>query len=139
MIMSALELLLVEDNPEEVLLFREALRALPTVVHVTIAYDGERALELLGGPAFHPDLIVVDLNLPRINGHTVLEFLKSRPGPPVVVFSVSANPRDRKRALDLGARDYVVKPRTRDELFATVRKMVELRFEGRESAANGTA
>jgi len=71
---------------------------------------------------------VVDLNLPRINGHTVLEFLKSRPGPPVVVFSVSANPRDRKRALDLGARDYVVKPRTRDELFATVRKMVELRF-----------
>src|SRR5579863_2726499 len=137
MIMSALELLLVEDNPEEVLLFREALRVLPTVVHVTIAYDGERALELLSDPAFQPDLVVVDLNLPRINGHAVLEFLKSRPAPPVIVFSVSSNPRDRQQALALGARDYVVKPRTRDELFASVRYMVERRFEGRESAANG--
>ena len=123
--MSICQLLLIEDSPAEVLLFREALRRVPQVIHVTIAYNGEQAMELLRDPAFHADLVVLDLNLPTLGGHAILEQANFADGPPVVVFSVSENPLDRERALKLGARDYIVKPRTVDEYSAAVHGIIQ--------------
>ena len=123
--MAISEMLLIEDNPAEVLLFREALRRLPQVIHVTIAYNGEQALEILANPELHADLVVLDLNLPAVGGHAVLERAHLGDFPPVVVFSVSENPLDRERALKSGAREYVVKPRTVDAYGAAVRGIIE--------------
>ena len=105
-----LHLLLIEDNPADVLMVREALRSSPTPADVMIAYDGEQALEMLGNFSFRPDFIILDLNIPKVDGHAILARCQSAAGPPIVVFTHSANEDDRRRALASGARDYVVKP-----------------------------
>jgi DNA-binding response OmpR family regulator len=105
-----LHILLVEDSAADVLLIRESLRTCPIAADVTIAYDGEEAQRLLSEPGFKAALILLDLNIPRFDGFSILERHRTEDGPPVVVFTGSANPADKARALDLGARDYVIKP-----------------------------
>ena len=136
--MPILQIVLVEDNPAEVLLFREALRSLSAVIHVTVAYDGERALELFREPEFQAELIVLDLNLPKINGQAVLEAAAIRELPPVVVFTISENPQEREQALALGASDYVVKPRTLEEYTAAVHAIVGRWLSTGEGASAGS-
>jgi CheY-like chemotaxis protein len=103
-----IHLLLVEDNPGDALLVRGSLRQCPggVVVDVTIAEDGAIALALLNG-GFKPDLTILDLNIPRIDGYTVLERLELKTMP-VVVFTSASTGTD--RALMLGAREVVQKP-----------------------------
>src|SRR5579871_662525 len=96
-----LNVLLVEDQLSDVLLVREAMRRSPIAADVDIAYDGEQALKLLEQPSF--DLVMLDLNIPKCNGHTILEKCMGRSGPPIVVFTGSQNPADMERALALGA------------------------------------
>jgi DNA-binding response OmpR family regulator len=115
--------LLVEDNPSDVFLIREAIRTSSVPADVTIAYDGDTALRMLEDPAPAPDLIILDLNLPRVGG---LELLRRHPpngGPPVVIFTSSRE--ERARAMALGASDYIVKPVTWDEYFDAIRSVVE--------------
>src|SRR5438477_5993116 len=69
---AVLHLLLVEDNPADVLMVREGLRASAIPVDVMIAYDGEQALRLLGEMHFKPDFIILDLAIPKFDGLTVL-------------------------------------------------------------------
>jgi len=135
--MAISELLLIEDNPAEVFLFREALRRLACAIHITIAYDGKRGLELLRDASFRPDLVVLDLNLPVMDGHSVLAAAQLGGSPPTVVFSNSSDPRDRARAISLGAGDYVVKPRTLEEYAAAVRAIVEKWLDREDGAAAG--
>jgi len=104
--METVHLLLVEDNPGDVFLVREALRHCLVPVDVTIAEDGARALGLLSQD-FKPDLIILDLNIPKIDGYTVLERIKHRQAP-VVVFTSGTG--DARRALALGASEVVEKP-----------------------------
>jgi len=120
-----IHVLLVEDNPADVLLMREAIRTSTVASDVTVAYDGQQALRMLeeGNPA--PDLILLDLNLPRCGG---LELLKRYPpnrlSAPVVVFTSSHAPVERARAMALGASDYIVKPVTLDDYFDAIRDAV---------------
>src|ERR1044071_2977994 len=100
-----LHLLLIEDNPANVLLTREGLRQSAVDVDVTIAYDGEQALNILERSGFQPDFIILDLNIPKLNGHAILEHHKFAAGPPVVVFTGSPDEDDRIRALAAGAND----------------------------------
>ena len=120
------QVLIVEDNPSDVLLIREAIRTSNIPVDVTIAYDGNTALRMLADAGPAPDLIILDLNLPRIGG---LELLKRHPPngepAPVVVFTSSDGPEERARAMALGARDYIVKPVTWDEYLDAIRGAVE--------------
>lgn len=118
-----LHLLLIEDNPADVLMVREALRSSPTPADVVIAYDGEQALEMLSDPAFAPDFIILDLNIPKVDGHKILQRFKS--GPPIVVFTHSANEDDRRDALAGGARDYVVKPASFRSFLQAVQDLVD--------------
>lgn len=120
----AIEVLLVEDNPGEAQLFGEILAESPQPVNLRVAENGVEALLMLANGASLPDLIVVDLNLPYLSGHGVIE--KFHPHDiPVVAFTSSLNEADRKRALELGARDYVQKPTNLGDYAAAVHGIVQ--------------
>jgi CheY-like chemotaxis protein len=74
-----------------------------------VAKDGEQALQMLSAPDFQPQLIILDLNMPRVDGHTVLQRYQ-RKNIPVVIFSSAENKVEVQKALALGAREYVQKP-----------------------------
>lgn len=114
----AIDVLLVDDSPADVRLTREGLRDSKLINRFTVAGDGVEALAMLRreGPfaaAPRPDLILLDLNLPRKNGRQVLAEVKADPGLkriPVVVLTSSAAEEDIARSYDLQASCYVVKP-----------------------------
>lgn len=113
-----LEVLLVEDDEDDVLLTREALKDSKVIVSMAVAQDGEEALKRLRRqPPFEtapvPELILLDLNLPRVSGREVLKELKSDPvlkKIPVVVLTTSAADTDVLKCYDLGANCYITKP-----------------------------
>src|SRR4051794_28850061 len=82
-VMRQLKILLVEDCPSDVRLIREALQQTPVSVHITVARDGVEAMEYLQaserGVTSRPDLMLLDLNLPRKSGREVLAEVKSSP------------------------------------------------------------
>src|SRR5262245_25749986 len=125
--------LLVEDNPADVLLIREGMRKSRIPSDVVIAYDGEEALKLLGTTCKF-DLVILDLNVPKVNGHAFLERYRVHDGPPAVVFTGSLKTDDRTRALALGANDYVVKPRVFEEFVRAVGGILE-RWTIRQSSS----
>src|ERR1700680_2140087 len=102
--------LLIEDNPADVLMVREGMRTSAVKADVLIAYDGQQAMKFLTELNFKPDFIILDLNIPKFNGIQILERYRAKEGPPVVVFTSSINPTERKRAMELGAKEYIVKP-----------------------------
>ena len=114
----ALSVLLVEDDPGDVLIAREALRAGHLEPRVAVASDGVEAMAYLRkegdyAQAVRPDLILLDLNLPRKSGHEVLAEVKSDESLrriPVVVLSTSVADADVTRCYDLHANAYVAKP-----------------------------
>lgn len=110
-------LLLVEDSVADAKLVALALEESGSTTQVTRVEDGAAALELLDrvltGAALRPDLVVLDLNLPRVGGLDVLRRIKSDPDlrtVPVVVFSTSRAEVDVAAAYACGASSYVVKP-----------------------------
>jgi CheY-like chemotaxis protein len=107
--MEPAHILLVEDNAGDTLLIQQVLASRPFAFKLHVARDGEQALAMLDDPNLKPDLIILDLNLPRITGLGVLERYHPK-DIPVVVFSVSSMQTDREFALALGASDYVQKP-----------------------------
>lgn len=123
-------MLLVEDNPGDVRLTQEVLReaAVPPRLHV--APDGERALEMMRGVEVEgleprrPDLVLLDLNLPRLGGVEVLRECKADRElrrMPVVVLSSSAADRDIANSYELGANAYITKPVGLEDFLGVVR------------------
>lgn len=118
------ELLLVEDNYGDVLLTREAFRDAKIANHLSVAGDGEEALRRLRreegfGDHPRPDLILLDLNLPRMDGREVLQAIRSDPGLariPVIVLTSSKAEVDILKSYDLKANGYIVKPVDFDRL-----------------------
>ena len=112
------ELLLVEDSPTDALLMQEALRHARIWNNVHVVEDGEEALAFLRreDPHTHaprPDLILLDLNLPRKDGREVLAEIKVEPALksiPVVVLTTSKDEQDVLHAYDLHASCYITKP-----------------------------
>jgi chemotaxis family two-component system response regulator Rcp1 len=125
-------LLLVEDNPGDVRLLREALTERGMVVQVQVVHDGEEALQLLRragsyATAPRPNLILLDLNLPKKSGHEVLAEVKSDPQLqliPVVVLTSSSRPDDITKSYALGANVYLQKPLEVEEFFGAVKDLV---------------
>ena len=129
----SIHLLLVEDNPGDVLLIREALRQCSLSVDVTIAEDGARALQLLRA-GFKADLIILDLNIPRMDGYAVMERL-GQISTPIIAFTSSIEGTE--RAFALGAREIVQKPSDFSAFIETVCRIVDT--WGRPRGANGSA
>ena len=113
-----IEILMVEDNPGDVRLTREALKGGKVWNRLNVVEDGEAAMDYLRRrPPFEsasrPDLVLLDLNLPKKDGREVLAEIKSDPSLkviPVVVLTTSQSEEDVLRAYHLSANCYVTKP-----------------------------
>jgi CheY-like chemotaxis protein len=126
----AIEILIVEDNPGDVLLLRKAFERSKIVNRLTVASDGEQALELLRRWVDEgrrlPELVLLDINLPRVSGLEVLEFIKAHDALkhlPVVMLTSSDNPRDVQGAYARHANAYLTKPPTLEGLMQAVAQL----------------
>ena len=112
--MKSIEILLIEDSPADVRLTLEALSEAKLRNTVHVAEDGETAMEMLRRPgARRPDLILLDLNLPGMDGREVLQEIKTDPELsviPVVVLTTSKSDEDVLRAYRLHTNCYITKP-----------------------------
>ena len=121
--MKPIELLVVEDNAAEAYLILYAVEDSPRPVNLHRAKDAIDGLQMLGETAF--DLVILDLNLPGpLSGFYLLQQCVPT-AVPVVMFSGSSNEEDAKRALELGAREFVRKPVGPEAYRRTVLTMIE--------------
>lgn len=118
-----MKVLVIEDNSRDVFLIREAIRKLEGNTTVAVAGDGEDALQCLTN--FQPDIILLDLSLPRMNGLEFLDEYRTTGTAPIVIFTGSSNPLHNELAFDLGANEYVIKPSNPDAYFDVVRQAIE--------------
>jgi CheY-like chemotaxis protein len=116
--------LLIEDNLGDVVLIHDAVNRLTVPVNIHLALDGHQALLMLSNPHFQPDLIVLDLNIPKISGTALLELWKGY-RTPVVVLSSSTNPAERKHCFAAGASEFVTKPVELEEFQQAVGRIIE--------------
>jgi CheY-like chemotaxis protein len=129
-------LLIVDDNPADVGLAREALIRCAHRGPVDSAGDGVEAMAFLNrrekfASATRPDLVILDLNLPKKDGLAVLVGMKADPELrriPVVIFSTSKLGRDIARSYELGANCYVSKPGNLHEYFSVIKSIEEFWF-----------
>ena len=122
--MQTAEVFLVEDNPADVMLVRVALSQIPCPPALLVASDGEQALAMLNSADFQPQLIILDLNMPRVDGQAVLRQYREK-NIPIVIFSSTQNNAEVQQALALGAREYVQKPMGFEPYADAVRGIVE--------------
>ncbi|MEU1549526.1 response regulator [Nocardia sp. NPDC005745] len=126
-----IDILLVEDDPGDELMTREAFEDNKIGNNLHVARDGEEALEFLYRQgrypdAPRPDLILLDLNLPKYDGRQVLEKIKADPDLahiPVVVLTTSAAEEDILRSYRLHANAYVTKPVDLDQFVAAIKQI----------------
>ena len=116
---------IVEDNDPDVFLVQEALRAEGISAQIQRCHDGEEAIHALSQirEADLPDVVIIDLNLPKITGLEILKHarsLKQLDGVPVLILTSSRSRVDRDQSLKLGADAYIAKPSTLSEFLSTV-------------------
>ena len=135
-----INILLVEDNPADVRLIREAFKDNKTKNDFHVEQDGEAAINYLnnlksngnGNGTTRPDLIILDLNLPKINGFEVLEKIKSNPvlkSIPVVVLSTSDSEEHIYKSYNLNANCYITKPVDFNQFLDVVRVIESFWFQ----------
>ena len=124
-----IEILLIEDDPGDVLLTTEAFQSSKVTNELRVISDGAEAIEHLRAQADAgtvPDLVLLDLNLPKVSGPEILEFIKTDPRlrrVPVVVLTTSAAEEDIVRTYDRHANAYVTKPVDVDRFLDVVRQI----------------
>ena len=127
-----IEILLVDDSPADVRLTIEALKEAKIHNTIHVAYDGESALELLRRPGQRrPDLILLDLNLPGLDGREVLAEIKSDPELaiiPVVVLTTSRAEEDVLRTYRLHANCFITKPVDLEQFIRVVQSIEQFWF-----------
>jgi CheY-like chemotaxis protein len=124
---------LVEDNQGDIKLITTQLKNLIPNCEIVVAHDGERALELLKNEyrTKLPDLIIMDLNLPKVSGHEVLAEIKQDAAlraVPAVIFSSSASPKDVTTVYENHGNCYIVKPFVYHEFNEAIRHAYEFWF-----------
>jgi CheY-like chemotaxis protein len=131
----SIEILLVEDNPGDIELTRLAFEESKLLINLSITKDGVAAMTFLDQRHYaklsQPDLILLDLNLPKKNGHEVLAELKANPNfkrIPVVVLTTSQAEEDIIRAYNSYASGYITKPVSFDQFIRVVQSIEEFWF-----------
>ena len=128
---AAIEVLLVEDSPGDVRLTREAFKDAKVHINMHVSSDGMQAMAFLKREGEHanaprPDMILLDLNLPKKDGREVLEEIKERPvlkSIPVVILTTSASEADILRSYQLHANCYITKPVDLDGFLEVVKSI----------------
>ncbi|MGN6338051.1 response regulator [Mycobacterium sp.] len=141
----AIDILLVEDDPGDELITREAFEHNKLKNRLHVAHDGEEGLNYLYrrgefADAPRPDLILLDLNLPKYDGRQLLEKIKSDPelaGIPVVVLTTSSAEEDIIKSYKLHANAYVTKPVDLDQFMKAVRQIDEFFVQVVRLPSNG--
>jgi len=129
--MRPIEILLVEDNPGDVRLTQEALSESRMQTHMSVVYDGHAAMEFLHqngeyANAPRPDLILLDLNLPKMSGQDVLDSIKGDEGLkyiPVVALTTSGSEKDIRTCYDKHVNCYITKPMSYEPFLDVVRSI----------------
>lgn len=124
-----LYILLVEDDQDDIELFRHALKLNEIAYHLSVLMTGDEVAPYLLTVPTLPDVIVLDLNLPHVNGRDVLRQIKASPGfksIPMVVLTTSSAREDREYCLALGVSQFLVKPVTATAFAATAATIVGL-------------
>jgi len=127
-------LLLVEDDPNDVALIQRAFNKARVLNPIHVVNDGDQAVAYLAGEGQYADrarfplpaLMLLDLKLPRRSGHEVLAWMRQQPGLrrlPVVVLTSSSDAPDVRRAYDLGANSYLIKPVSFEGLMEMVKTL----------------
>lgn len=127
----SIEILLVEDNPGDVRLTREVLATGRVLNNLHVVEDGQQAIAFLRregkfAKAVRPDLILLDLNLPKKNGREVLADLKKDPRLrriPIVILTTSDDEEDVLQSYDRHANSYIIKPVNLDQFIKVVRSI----------------
>ena len=138
-----LEILLVEDDLGDLMLMREVLKRSRFPIHLNVARDGEEAMAFLRhegdyAGALVPDLILLDLNMPRMDGREVLKEVREDPlwgRIPILILTTSQDERDRAASYQYRANFYMVKPSDMDHLMQLVRYLEDVWFQTLRPAA----
>lgn len=130
-------ILLIEDDSDDVELFTDALNRNHQEHSIHLLQDGMSAVSYFAETDQCPDIVVMDMNLPRLHGRDVIRHLRSKPifdNVPVVVLTTSSASDDRNYVLSQGATAFIVKPSTLDGLLEMARQVVTIAKGGREPA-----
>jgi len=133
----ARKIVIVEDNPADAKTMRFALASRDPTIEIVLLEDGARAVYFFSsardnGDFLPCDLVLLDLNLPRVSGFEVLDFLKADPELkklPVVVLSGSSSQQDIERCYAAGANSYVSKPTGIEEVLNMASSLVSFWFD----------
>lgn len=134
MLKDQIEILLVEDDPDDLELTMRALNEEHIGNRIQVARDGEEALDFLfcrgshsrRDPECHPKLVLLDLKLPKVDGLEVLEQIRSNPRTralPVVILTSSKREQDMVQAYRLGVNSYIQKPVDFDQFRSTIKRL----------------
>jgi DNA-binding response OmpR family regulator len=135
------KILIVEDNDPDVFLVEEALRAHSVPAQIQRCQDGEEAIQVLSqlDQSEVPDIVIIDLNLPKVPGIEILKHarsLKQLDSVPVLILTSSQSHADRILSLQLGADAYIAKPPTLHEFLSSVGSGIRSLLERSESGAS---
>jgi DNA-binding response OmpR family regulator len=122
-----MQIFLIEDDLDDIELLRDAMSGISHDMH--IANDGDAAVEWIKSGTIVPDIIILDLNLPKIHGREVLLEIKSFDAYrriPLVILTTSSSAEDINYAYENGANKYLIKPHTVDELKEIVKTILQL-------------
>lgn len=119
---------LVDDDTDDQDFFKSALQAIDNSAFLLSAFNGEHALEMINGGNVDPDIVFLDLNMPRMNGAELLVELRrmeSFDPIPIILYSTSSERSAIIECLQLGANDYLVKPNKFETLIVEIRTVMD--------------
>ena len=123
-----IHILLIEDDPDDVELLETAFKDREAAAHFTVISQGDKVLPFLSGCKELPDLLLLDLNLPKVHGREILASIKSHhayKNLPVIILTTSSAQNDIDYCLDAGADFYFTKPTKLTEFYKIVNTVVE--------------
>jgi len=129
--MPSQKILVIEDDLDDQLLISEAFQNSGVCCELSFAGNGRQALQILDSPDYRPDLIVLDLNMPVMNGFEVLSHFQAADtlaSIPVIVLTTTGESDFVNKSYDLGASSFIVKPRTFPQLEKIARDLTNYWF-----------
>jgi CheY-like chemotaxis protein len=127
--MNKIKILLIEDDGDDIELLREAFDMNNVDCHIDVVMEGDKVIPFLENTHALPDIIVMDLNLPKLHGREILAQIRASDtlaAIPLVVLTTSSSQDDMKFSYAMGAKQYITKPNTIDGFNTTVKTIISV-------------